>query len=128
MKTAIRKTKTTMPLPSEYQECLTLVEHLEALKNQGKITAFTHVSNETYVKSPMVRRMHTLQGLRKGFPDYIILTPVDMLVIEMKRADGGVLSDEQAEWINAFNDIGIKARVCRGYDEAKLFLDEEGLL
>ena len=125
-RTTLNKTrKTTELIPTEYDECLTLVEYLETQKKQGKVKLFTHVSNETYVKSPLVRRMHTLQGLRAGFPDYVVLTTKDILFIEMKRKRGGVVSPEQQEWIDALNSLGLSAKVCRGYDEAKEFIESD---
>lgn len=55
-------------------------------------------------------------GVVKGIPDLFI--PEWLLWIEMKREKGGTVSKEQKEKINYLNDIGHKAIVCRGHQEA----------
>ena len=37
-------------------------------------------------------------GLRPGFPDLIVITPRDILFLEVKRPKGGVVSDEQRDF------------------------------
>ena len=47
-----------------------------------------------------------------------------MLFIEMKRSVGGVISSEQKEWnivLNQYPDS--LAAICKGFDEAKQFID-----
>lgn len=111
--------------PTEYYECLDLVEYLDILKNQGKVKLFTHIPNETFTKSWNVKRKNKLMGVRKGFPDYVVITDKEIVFIEMKRKKGGVTSPEQKEWIEAFRSLGLRAEVCKGFEEAKLFLDQK---
>jgi len=61
------------------------------------------------------------EGMKRGVPDLFL--PVARrgyhgLYIEMKRDDGGVLSDEQKEFL-AFAELqGYRDQVCYGYDDA----------
>lgn len=61
------------------------------------------------------------QGVKAGVPD--IFLPVARggfhgLFIEMKRSDGGRLSDAQADYIMKLRMQGYQALVCRGFDAA----------
>lgn len=61
------------------------------------------------------------QGVKRGVPDMCL--PVARggyhgLYIELKRQKGGVVSDEQREWIAALNTQGYKAIICHGAEEA----------
>lgn len=62
------------------------------------------------------------QGVKPGVPD--ICLPVACgqyhgLYIELKRPDGGTVSQNQKEWITQLNGRGYKAVVCRGFKEAQ---------
>lgn len=62
------------------------------------------------------------EGRRKGFPDLLLLTPRAQylgLIIEMKKAGGGVVSKEQKNWLEWLNHQGFMAVVCNGFDEAR---------
>lgn len=87
-------------------------------------------------------------GQSKGFPDFLIVIPnvtgrklyvqeLDeggsadynptkdrVVAIELKRRKGGRVSPEQKEWLMVLNDAGIEAVVCRGFEEAKQFIEE----
>lgn len=110
--------------PTEYVECLALVEYLEILKAQGKVLNFSHTANETYTKSWNQKRKNSLMGTRKGVPDYLVVTNRHVLFIEMKRQRGGVVSKEQQEWVDNINKVGGKADISYGFDEAKEFIDK----
>ena len=65
-------------------------------------------------------------GISPGFPDIEIPLPRGKyhgLYIEMKRCDGGVVSQPQKEWIDYLNKNGYMAKVCKGFDEAKLVIE-----
>lgn len=51
------------------------------------------------------------------------------LYIELKRRKGGKVSAQQREWLEALEEAGYRAIVCRGWDEARTeierYLDEE---
>ena len=62
-----------------------------------------------------------LTGVKAGVPDLFL--PVAKkgkhgLYIEMKRKEGGRVSDYQKEWIARLNRQGYEAVVCKGLDEA----------
>lgn len=49
------------------------------------------------------------EGVRKGFPDLVLMEPRAMFhgaVIEMKRENGGALSEEQLETLKGLRDRG----------------------
>lgn len=66
------------------------------------------------------------QGLRKGFPDLCVPMArgkYHALYIEMKAADGGRISDEQARWIQTLREYDNCAYVCHGADNAIALID-----
>lgn len=62
------------------------------------------------------------EGRKKGVPDMFLAVArggYHGLFIELKRADGGVVSKEQREWINKLKNEGYLAVVCHGCQEAQ---------
>lgn len=109
--------------PTELQEQSMVVQYLEILKNQGKILAYCGLPNNLWTKSWSQKRKQTLEGVKKGFPDMVIVTPTKVLFLEMKRIKGGVLSPEQKEWIKILPDKTTSSSVAKGFDEAKIIID-----
>jgi hypothetical protein len=71
-------------------------------------------------------------GVKPGVPDLHL--PVKRgrysgLIIELKKLKGGVVSEEQKDWLHHLNSQGFCAVVCRGWEEAvnciKLYLNGE---
>ena len=61
--------------------------------------------------------MMVAEGVKAGVPDLFLAVPRDPhhgLFIEMKRADGGRVSNEQREWISRLKKQGYKVVVCHG--------------
>lgn len=114
-----------MDVPLEIHEQMAFVDYLELLKAQGKILLYTALPNNTYTTSWKQRVKHNREGVRRGFPDVVILTAhtKKILFVEMKRVKGGTVKPEQKEWIEGLNACGGVARVCRGFEEAKEFID-----
>jgi hypothetical protein len=119
----------TQLIPTEFSEQCALVQYLEI--NNFK---FSKIAQETYTKSWKVKMDNKASGLRPGVPDMIVIIPanwrtakkVKLLFIEMKRTKGGVISPDQKEWLMTLDMVdGITARVCKGFDEAKAFIEEE---
>ena len=110
----VKKYKNTTS--TEYEEQKAFVEYLRL-----KGLKHTSIPNSTYTKSWQQKAKNTAQGLCAGFPDMIILFPNKMLCIEMKRIKGGVVSENQQEWIDAINAVGgnVEAIVCYGANDAK---------
>ena len=66
-------------------------------------------------------------GVSKGYPDVFVplVTPIyPGFFVEMKRVKGGVVSPEQAEWIEYLKGQGYYAAVAKGADEAKRMFEE----
>lgn len=111
--------KSALPLPTEDEECVLLVDYLNALRMQKKIRRFTKIPNETFTKSWSQKRKNKRQGLNPGFPDYVILLKRRILFIEMKRRKLSTVSPEQQEWHRDLQELNLGIYVCRGFDEAK---------
>ena len=119
-----------LPVPLEDEEQIEFVQWLELVGLR-----FTSVPNSTYTKSWSQKSHNTAMGLRRGFPDMIVVIPPHrakdgqghLLCPEMKRRQGGTLSAEQKGWISALNALGsanIEARECKGCQKAKEFVLE----
>ncbi len=108
-------------VPTEAQEGKTLVAYLRL-----KRLRFTHIANETGsgagARFQGIRNKQ--QGVSKGFPDYLVITGGILIAIELKRTKGSRTSPEQLEWIDALNEVGVPARVCKGAEEAIKFIEE----
>jgi hypothetical protein len=83
---------------------------------------FSHLAQETYTPFWGVRNKNKRIGVNSGIPDFIILVRNKVVFIEMKRIKGGVISEEQQNWIDELNKHGVIATVCRGAEEAIGFL------
>lgn len=60
-------------------------------------------------------------GVKAGVPDVCLPVPrggYHGLYVEMKRQQGGRVSEEQNEWMEALRAQGYEAKVCRGWKEA----------
>jgi hypothetical protein len=62
-----------------------------------------------------------LEGVTPGVPDLCI--PGWRVYIEMKRVKGGSVSKEQKEVIEYLNANGYTAKVCDGFESAKIFIE-----
>jgi hypothetical protein len=114
---------TTKTVPSEYMECLLLVQYLDELKRTGKIKAYTHIPNETYTPSWHAKTKNKNMGVMPGFPDYVVVTNDQVLFIEMKKSKGGVVSDNQKLWLATLDSVGMMVAVCHGFSEAEDFIN-----
>jgi len=112
-------------IPTEHEECVLLKQWLDLMVNNGKVVLYSHIPHETYTKSWNQKLKNKQVGVKKGVPDYVIVTKKLVLFVEMKRTKGGVVGEEQKQWIEAINNAstGINARVCKGFDEAKEFIE-----
>lgn len=74
-----------------------------------------HIPNENH-------HHDTPLGVRSGVPDLMLPIPMDGkhgLFIEMKRADGGRLSEAQRKWLGWLTELGYEAVCCHGWQEAR---------
>ena len=108
-------------IPLESAECKVFVKWLEIQKRLGNVLQFTHIPNETFTRSWTTKLKNKALGVRRGFPDYAIVTAAGHFVaVEMKRQSGSTTSVEQKAWIAELEGCrgGVHAKVCRGADEA----------
>jgi hypothetical protein len=110
---------TQLPAPTEAEESRVLMQYM---KLRGFM--FTHVKNETgrAVAGGKIRNWKAVfdyqDGVRPGFPDFVVVLPGRVIAIELKRRKGGKVSDYQKLWIEALRDAGMPAFVCEGADQA----------
>jgi len=67
------------------------------------------------------------EGVKAGVPDICLPVPrggYHGLFIELKRTQGGVVSPEQTEWLEALRTQGYRAEVCRGWESAAHVIKE----
>jgi len=107
----------------EDRDAMRLAGYLLMLQRQGKISVYSHIPHETYTKSWNVKRKNKLKGVRAGVPDYIIVIKGRVVFLELKREKGGVVSQDQKEWLAAVDDKLTVATVAKGYQAAKDFID-----
>lgn len=111
-----------MKFPLEQQES----EYFSLwLKTQN--IAHHHGNDNMYSKSWGQKIKMKKAGFSKGFPDFTIYidenksvtkNPI-LIYIEMKRKKGGVLSEEQKEWLEKLKKVNnVDAFVANGADEA----------
>ena len=101
-------------VPSEDQEQMALVKWLNLFQ-----IPFYHVTNKS--RNVIEGRKHKLMGVQSGIPDICI--PVarkcyHSLYIELKRVQGGVVSDNQKEWISRLRELGCAVFIAYGCEEA----------
>lgn len=115
-----RKTRAAGPTESDEQKLL--FEWIEWAKvKYPELALCFHIPNGGS-RHPIEARNFKLQGVRAGVPDICLPVPnmhYTALYIELKRKNGGRLSDEQRGWIDALNRVGNLAVVCHGFEEAR---------
>ena len=117
-----RKTDRKRPDNEEMHEQIKLIDYLRL---QYPRVLFTIAPSGMKLPISVAVKMKRM-GYRAGTPDVLILTPSKYfggLFIEMKRCKGGVVSEEQQEFIDHLRANGYCAEICHGFDEAKLVVD-----
>lgn len=109
--------------PLEIHEQEAVVEYLDLLVSSGKVVIFSAVPNNTFTKSWKQKAKMKREGVRRGVPDILVVLKDKIIFVEMKRVSGGVISSHQKEWIEAISKAGGHAKVCRGFNEAKKYID-----
>lgn len=106
-------------VPTEAQEQKVVIQYLELRGHK-----FTAIPNETGHSQEHYRRAIRMKqsGVRKGFPDLVAIIDGNFIAIEMKRVKGSTTSKEQKEWIEALQNAGVEARICKGNKEAIDFI------
>lgn len=104
---------------SEDQEQQLLVQYCD-LKGYKRF----RVPNETFTRSWNQKRKNKMLGVSAGVPDLFVIVNGQLCAIEMKRKKNSSTSMVQKEWIEALNESGIPARVCKGHEQAIEFIEE----
>ena len=99
-------------IPSEDQEQMLFVQFMRRNHPEHRVFAIPNGGR----RSPSEAAKLKATGVSKGVPD--LMLPSLKLFIEMKRLKGGVVSEEQKEWMEYLSDNGYFAEVARGCDEA----------
>lgn len=105
--------------PSEHLEQVQLVAMVEAAypREAAMLFAIPNGGDRNVLVAVKLKK----EGVRRGVPDMFLALPRGGwhgLFIEMKRRRGGVVSPEQAAYIEALRAQGYRAEVCKGCDEA----------
>ena len=115
-------------LLTEEEEHEILAEKLDELELD-----WFHPPNGGFRDIKTARRLRRM-GTKPGVPDIIIVTPPPAFpdrigtVIELKRQDGGVVSDYQKDWLARFERHGWYTAVCPGYQSSMNVLRKCGYL
>ena len=110
--------------PLEEHEQIDFVNYLEK-----KGIKFTAIPNNTFTTSWNQKRKNKATGLRPGLPDILMIIPCGdgkkrIAFVEMKRVSGGVVSEEQKNWILAIKECEeTDVEVCRGCKDAIEFVE-----
>lgn len=110
-----------IPIPTESEEQQALFRWAEWASGQyPELKLLYHIPNEGKRSKGTGGRMRA-EGLKKGVPDLCLPVPRGKyhgLYIEMKRVEGGKLSDDQKEWIFNLSRQGYCAERCDGWQKA----------
>jgi hypothetical protein len=85
--------------------------------------ALVHHSANEGKRSPFERYKIKKLGLKKGFPDLIIIYNGRNLALELKTEKGKPSEDQEA-WINGLQAHGWTGYIAYGFDEAKQAIDK----
>lgn len=116
--------------PTEDWEQTMLAKYLDLLFRDGKVK-WTHPPNGGNRDKVTAARLKT-HGVKKGVPDVLIFgAPPNYpeapgVAIELKRREGGQTSKEQKDWLEHLENQGWCCSVCKGWEEARIYLQELG--
>lgn len=107
--------------PSETAECRRFVDWTRLVTFRGRplFDRTVKIPNERGMAGVMTAILVSI-GMRRGFPDYLILAPVGKfagLLLEAKRQFGGEVEPEQETWRQDLIEFGYHAEICAGADE-----------
>lgn len=119
-----------LPVPTEHEECKWLMDWAATQRFKGWPLAeiLIHVPNGAFHgkdrrAGAVVARKLREQGLKPGVSDYILPVPLwtkkcPGLWLEMKRTQGGTVSDEQTQFHARMMQMGWRCEVTKGWLEA----------
>lgn len=107
---------------SEHREQSALIQWWQVFSQTKKIDecllfAIPNGGKRTFAVANIMKS----EGMRSGVPDLFLAIPKGEyhgMFIEMKRVDGGRVSEAQREYLNLLSIVGYKCVVCHGFDAA----------
>lgn len=109
-----------MAVPSEHVEQRNFVSQWR----RGRPERIFAIPNGEH-RSKSVGARLKLEGVSPGVPDLCV--PELLLWIEMKRQQGGTVSEAQDDWLGYLRALGHVCIVAKGCDEAWRLLAEHGI-
>lgn len=113
-------------IPTEEQDQIALIQWFDLWAPNGLKGRLAAVPNGGYRCKKTAGRLKAA-GVRPGFPDLLLLVPrhgFAGLVIELKRLTGGVVSDDQRDWLGWLTDQNFACYLCRGFAEAQAVIQQ----
>jgi hypothetical protein len=114
-------------VPTESSEQIAVFEWARLMENQyPELKGLAHIPNggaRDKITGARLKR----EGVKPGFPDIVLLVARGQyhgLAVEMKRQQGGSLSQNQKTWLNRLNAQGYKAVACKGATETIKIITE----
>lgn len=105
--------------PTEHQEQKTLVRWLKFKRIPHAAVPNGFFTNKRDAKFYAQIKKLKDEGYSPGFPDLLVFKLGGrVLLVEMKRKDGGSVSKEQKAWHDTLAELGHKVVVCAGSEEA----------
>jgi hypothetical protein len=102
-----------MAMNSESREQIYFVNWMRKTYPQHRIFHIPNGGHRNKIEAAKLKN----EGVSPGVPDLFV--PSLRLFIEMKKADGGVISPEQQQWLEYLRHVNYGAEVCYGCDAAK---------
>ena len=111
--------------PTEFQEQCTVIDFLELMLRSKKILAFTAIPQNMWTTSWKQKWTQKREGVRKGFPDIVVVTNKTVLFIEMKRVKGGEVQPEQKNWHDILGGKQSVSAICYGAKPAMDLIEQQ---
>ena len=103
----------TSRIPTEHEEQRELVRWFRQFHPNVLIFAIANGGIRSKASASRLKA----EGVVPGIPDLFV--PAKGLWIEMKRVKGGALSPEQKAMMQYLEEVGYRAIVCKGAEDAK---------
>jgi hypothetical protein len=128
--------KPRMPVPTEHEECKWLIDWAKTQRFNGWPLSdiLVHVPNGAFhgrdrTVGAVIGGKLRAQGMQAGVYDYILPVPIwtkkcPGLWLEMKRTQGGQVSDEQKEFHGRMLQLGWRCEVAKGWVAASKIITE----
>lgn len=115
------KIKIKTPIPTEAQEQKKVFEWAALMTvKYPDLKWMYHIPNGGS-RNPIEARHLKEQGVKSGVPDIHLPVPRGCyhgLYIEMKRQEGGRISETQKTWLFGLGELGHKTLACEGAEDA----------